>query len=75
MTRKLNVWNVVKYCSTNSLEKHIVALHRKCKMCNKQFDTKMEKEEHMKMHTTCSICDITFPYESKLKRHMLSVNK
>ena len=58
-----------------SLEKHIVALHRKCKMCNIQFDTKMEKEEHMKMHTTCSICDITFPYESKLKRHMLSVHE
>ena len=58
-----------------SLEKHIIALHRKCKVCNIQFDTKMEKVEHMKMHTTCSICDITFPYESKLKRHMLSVHK
>ena len=58
-----------------SLEKHIVALHRKCKVCNIQFDTKMQKEEHMKIHTTCSICDITFPYETLQACASISVPK
>ena len=47
----------------------------KCKICDKQFTTKMALQHHMYTHTgnfpfKCEICDMGFSAEWKVKRHM-----
>ena len=53
-----------------SLDRHILTMHRVWKICKIEFSTKIEKEEHILIHTTCNICNLKYPSESKLKRQM-----
>ena len=61
--------------SKQALERHILKMHRVCKICKVEFQTDVEKEKHQRIHTTCTVCGISFPSVSKLDRHMMQVHK
>ena len=61
--------------SKQALERHIMKIHRICKICKAEFESEIDKNVHQKIHTTCNDCDMTFPTVSKLDRHMSQAHK
>ena len=57
------------------MEAHLVKLQNSCALCNTEFETKSELQEHIKDHfsknssNTCHTCKQTFMSKSGLKRH------
>ncbi|XP_068207140.1 oocyte zinc finger protein XlCOF22-like [Palaemon carinicauda] len=57
------------------MEAHLVKLQNSCALCNTEFETKSELQEHIKEHfsessaNTCHTCKQSFMTKSGLKRH------
>lgn len=56
--------------SVRNLENHVVAMHRNCKLCNKNVKNNEDLMFHKKDHTTCNVCGGYFTTKYGLGRHL-----
>ena len=60
--------------SKQALERHILKVHRVCKICKVELKSATEKNDHQRIHSTCDVCGTFFPTVSKLERHKKQVH-
>ena len=61
--------------SKQALERHILKVHRICKICKVELKSATEKNDHQRIHSTCDVCGTFSPSISKLERHKKQVHR